>query len=43
MTHEEIIELLINAGFGGGWAISGNELVLWEHEEEPPSPLMRPN
>jgi hypothetical protein len=42
MSHEELIQLLIDAGFNGGWALSGDTLVLWEHEEEPPAPLIRP-
>jgi len=42
MTHKELTELLINAGFDAGWAISGTDLVLWEHETDPPAPLTRP-
>jgi hypothetical protein len=42
MSHEELIQLLLDAGFNEGWAIAGDELILWEHEEEPPAPLVRP-
>jgi hypothetical protein len=42
MSNEEIIELLLNSGFETGWAISGDNLILWEHEADPPSPLVRP-
>ena len=42
MTHKELTELFINAGFESGWAIAGEQLVIWEHEAEPPAPLKRP-
>lgn len=42
MTHTELITLLIDAGFENGWALNGTELVLWEHDAEPPAPLTRP-
>lgn len=35
-------QILIDAGFTSGWAISGEELILWEHEQDPPAPLERP-
>jgi hypothetical protein len=38
----EIDELLRDAGFHTGWAISDGVLILWEHEQDPPSPLVRP-
>jgi hypothetical protein len=41
-TAEEIIKLLTDAGYDTGWAIAGELLVLWEHEEDPPKPLKRP-
>lgn len=37
------VQLLIDAGFESGWALSENVLVLWEHDEDPPAPLVRPN
>jgi hypothetical protein len=42
MTHSEIIQLLQDAGFDSGWALSGDTLILWEHNEDPPAPLTRP-
>jgi hypothetical protein len=42
MTHEKLIQLLLDAGFKTGWALSGETLVLWEHDVEPPAPLVRP-
>lgn len=35
-------QILLDAGFTSGWAISGEELILWEHEQDPPAPLKRP-
>jgi hypothetical protein len=42
MTHKELIDLLIEKGFTEGWALSGTDLVSWEHEENPPKPLKKP-
>lgn len=42
MTHKELCELLIESGFDNGWALNGADLVIWEHEAEPPKPLTRP-
>jgi hypothetical protein len=42
MTHEEATQLLIDAGFETGWALTGDTLILWEHDQNPPSPLTRP-
>ena len=42
MTHLEAIELLHDAGFDSGWALSGGVLILWEHDQDPPAPLKRP-
>jgi hypothetical protein len=42
MTQQELIDLLIDAGYNTGFALNGDVLVLWEHEEEPPAPLTRP-
>ncbi len=39
----EIVNLLLDAGFADGWAINGETLVLWEHDEDPPAPLVRPD
>jgi hypothetical protein len=38
----DLIQTLLGAGFNEGWALQGNDLVLWEHDEEPPAPLTRP-
>jgi len=40
--HMELVQLLTDAGFDKGWALNGTELVLWEHDENPPKPLKRP-
>jgi hypothetical protein len=42
MTHKELEQLLIDAGFNSGWVLFDTDLVLWEHEAEPPAPLTRP-
>jgi len=42
MTHEELCALLLENGFDNGWVLSGTELVLWEHDENPPAPLKKP-
>ena len=40
--HQELCEMLATEGFESGWALQGEELVIWEHEVEPPKPLKRP-
>jgi hypothetical protein len=40
--HEKLTDLLIGAGFDGGWVLQGDTLILWEHEADPPKPLTRP-
>jgi hypothetical protein len=40
--HDRLAKVLTDAGFDTGWALHGEELVLWEHEENPPKPLKRP-
>ena len=42
MNHSEIIEVLLEAGFDSGWALADGVLILWEHDTEPPAPLVRP-
>ena len=42
MTNDEATQLLLDAGFVTGWALQGDALVLWEHDEDPPAPLVRP-
>jgi hypothetical protein len=41
-THNDLVQKLIDAGFESGWALNGTELVIWEHEENPPKPLNTP-
>jgi hypothetical protein len=40
--HGKLVQKLLDAGFNNGWALNGEELVLWEHDENPPAPLTRP-
>ena len=40
--HGKLVQKIIDAGFLNGWALSDTELVIWEHEEDPPKPLTRP-
>jgi hypothetical protein len=42
MTDNDAVQLLIDAGFTNGWAISDGVLVLWEHDKNPPAPLKKP-
>jgi hypothetical protein len=43
MTHAETLELLAQQGFENGWAVADGVLVLWEHDTDPPAPLVRPS
>ena len=40
--HTKLVKQLTDAGFDNGWALNGETLVLWEHDEDPPKPLTRP-
>ena len=42
MIISPMVQLIIDAGFQSGWAMHGDILVLWEHEQDPPAPLTRP-
>lgn len=42
MNEQDIIDLLLQNGFTNGWALLGTTLTLWEHELDPPLPLVRP-
>ena len=42
MSNQELIELLLDKGFDFGWVLSDGTLILWEHKENPPAPLKRP-
>jgi hypothetical protein len=35
-------QLLLDAGYDSGWAMTGETLTIWEHDEDPPAPLTRP-
>lgn len=37
MTNKQIEKGLLQLGFTSGWAISGEEIVLWENETPAPS------
>ena len=37
MTNDEVANGLQQLGFNSGWAISGDEITLWEHTEPQPS------
>ena len=43
MTHTEALDLLAEAGFENGWVLADGVLILWEHDQDPPAPLKRPN
>jgi hypothetical protein len=43
VTHEQITQLLTDAGFPTGWVVAGETLILWEHDQDPPAPLVRPS
>ena len=43
MTHKELCQLLREKGFDSGWTLEEEILILWEHDEDPPSPLTRPD
>lgn len=40
--HQKMVDLLIEAGFEGGWVLQGDVLTVWDHDENPPAPLTRP-
>jgi hypothetical protein len=40
--HGELVQTLLDAGFIDGWSLSGETLVQWEHDDDPPAPLKRP-
>jgi hypothetical protein len=42
MTNDEATQLILDFGIVGGWTLHGDILILWEHDEEPPAPLTRP-
>jgi hypothetical protein len=42
MNRPPMAQLLIDAGFDTGWALVDGVLILWEHDQDPPAPLTRP-
>jgi hypothetical protein len=42
MNHAELVSKLLDKGFADGWVLSGETLILWEHDADPPEPLTRP-
>jgi len=43
MSTLPMVELLIDAGFNSGWVLREDILILWEHDADPPAPLVRPD
>ena len=39
MTHTEIMDALMAAGFDTGWVISGEKIVMWLNDEPVPAEL----
>jgi hypothetical protein len=35
-------QLLLDHGYTDGWAMTEETLTHWEHDEDPPAPLTRP-
>ena len=42
MITPPVVQLLIDAGFTDGWAMADDALILWQHDQDPPAPLTRP-
>ena len=42
ITNNEMVQLLLDNGYDSGWAMTEETLILWEHDDEPPTPLTRP-
>ena len=40
--NTKLCQMLHEKGFSHGWVIQGDTLTVWEHEDEPPAPLTRP-
>ena len=41
-NYTPIHQLLLDNGYSDGWAMSEETLLVWEHDEDPPAPLTRP-
>ena len=42
ITHNPMVQLLLDNGYDSGWAMTGETLTIWEHDADPPAPLTRP-
>jgi len=42
MTHDDLLQLLAENNYDTGWSLNGETLSLWQHDEDPPAPLTRP-
>lgn len=42
MITPRLVQLLLDNGYTDGWAMTGETLTIWEHDEDPPAPLTRP-
>jgi hypothetical protein len=42
MITPVLAQQLLDAGFTDGWAMFDDVLILWEHDQDPPAPLTRP-
>ena len=37
-----MVQLLLDNGYTDGWAMTEETLTIWEHDQDPPAPLVRP-
>ena len=42
MNPEQAMQALADAGFNNGWSLLGDVLTVWEHDQDPPTPFVRP-
>jgi hypothetical protein len=42
MKTSPMEQVLFDAGFTNGWVLADDQLVVWEHDADPPAPLTRP-
>jgi hypothetical protein len=42
MIIPPLVQLLLDAGYDSGWAMTEETLTIWEHDADPPAPLTRP-
>jgi hypothetical protein len=41
-TPSPMHQLLLDSGFPDGWSMTEERLLAWDHDEDPPAPLVRP-